>query len=129
MLRKDLMLKADNHYALEISNLCNKLRQEVVDTNKKQILLTQQFNQFYDSIQAPKMKFMMEVLEKRLESLESKVNEEENIDLEIPDTVKKMYVTRETPKQQLRLADILPKNINPGIRHNKRFSTLTPNKK
>jgi hypothetical protein len=114
----------------DLSLLMKKLKQEVVDTNHRQKFLTEQFNEFSDSLQMQKTDFQLKVLENRVQSLEAKVNEEPNSDLEFVEALRQIAANRKSISSQpmpLHLTDIIDKNE--GNRTRKRFDTIITNKK
>lgn len=129
-IRKDMSKKADNSSLQELSNQTVKLRQEVIDTGKKQQNLSEKFVEFSDMINIEKTQFQLEVVEKRLSALEQKIFDEVQEEKDILDMVKQVRSSRTSisPRKSMRLTDVIDRNaaFNKG-RH--RFTGVVTSKK
>jgi hypothetical protein len=123
--------KADHQSLIEVSGLAYRLKQEVLDTNKKQQQLLVQFSQFIDSLQVNKTHFQLELLEKKIEGLELKLSEERHSEIDFSDTIKNTDLKIPLiPRRSMRLTDIIDRsaNLGPDLTRQK-FNTIVKNKK
>lgn len=123
--------KADHQSLIEVSGLAYRLKQEVLDTNKKQQQLSVQFSQFIDSLQVNKTHFQLELLEKKIEGLELKLSEERHSEIDFSDTIKNTDLKIPLiPRRSMRLTDIIDRsaNLGPDLTRQK-FNTIVKNKK
>ena len=123
--------KTDFSSFQELSNQSSRLHQEIVETNKKQSLLSTQFTSFAESFELQRTHYQLDLLEKRLSTVEGKVDlEPVESEIEFGEAVKLNTIQPPSRKTRLRLTDIIGKGAsNESIRRRQRFDTIIRNKK
>ena len=123
--------KTDFSSFQELSNQSSRLHQEIVETNKKQSLLSTQFTSFAESFELQRTHYQLDLLEKRLSTVEGKVDlEPVESEIDFGEAVKLNTIQPPSRKTRLRLTDIIGKGAsNESIRRRQRFDTIIRNKK
>ena len=132
LIKSDLRRKCEQNSFEDLSNLTLRLRQELTDIHKKHKNLCEEFVAFSKSMQVQKTHFQLEVLERRLGTLESKIEEEMPNELDFSEILKNSPMSRAapTPRSSLRLTDIIDRTASLGSRARQtRFNTIVKSKK
>jgi hypothetical protein len=111
-------LKVSQLQLAEVNNFVSKLKEELIETNKNHSNLNEQFSNFSKSAHIQKTHFQIELLEKKMSSLELKYSVDKSNELDFGELLKNIESKKLVEDRPLRLTEILEKQSHYSRKRN-----------